>query len=361
MRGEKVIEAPVDRDLLTQRYTEEAIRFITANRDRPFFLYLPHAMPAARRAPSPARRSAARARNGPYGDSVEELDWSTGEILAALKKLGLDEKTLVVWTSDNGAPQRKPAAGEQPAAGGLGLHDGRGRHARAVHRPLAGQGSGRHDLRASWPPRWTCCRRSRSWPGRSRRKTASSTATTSGRCWPASPAQVAARGVLLLSHGPAAGGAVGQVEAVPAAGEQAHHPRRQDVSKSRGSSTTCTPTRPKTTTSRTNIHRWFSASKGSPTPLARTWATSIGQARASVLWVRSRGQAADHWPNSVAWQSRRFVPRGVTRMAKAERESDDFDNPWKEALQLYLQSFLAFFFAELHDDIDWSAATKCAG
>lgn len=118
MRDEEVIEAPVDRNLLTRRYTEEAIGFIESNRDRPFFLYLAHAMPGSTTSPFASERFRGRSANGPWGDSVEELDWSTGEILAALERLGLDEKTLVLWTSDNGAPRREPPQGSNlPLAG----------------------------------------------------------------------------------------------------------------------------------------------------------------------------------------------------------------------------------------------------
>lgn len=111
MRDEEVIEAPVDRDYLTKRYTEEAVKFITAHQDKPFFLYLPHAMPGSTKDPyaSPAFKD--KSANGHWGDSIEELDWSMGEILSTLKKLHLDEKTLVIWTSDNGAPNRKPPQG----------------------------------------------------------------------------------------------------------------------------------------------------------------------------------------------------------------------------------------------------------
>jgi arylsulfatase A len=111
LRNETVIEAPVDRDFLTKRYTEEAIRFITENQDRPFFVYLPHAMPGSTPHPYASPDFRGRSRNGKYGDSVEELDWSAGEILAALKKLGLDEHTLVIWTSDNGAVNWHPPQG----------------------------------------------------------------------------------------------------------------------------------------------------------------------------------------------------------------------------------------------------------
>ena len=120
MRGEKVIEAPADRNTLTRRYTEEAIRFIEANRDRPFFIYLPHAMPGSTRAPFASAAFRGKSANGPWGDSVEEIDGSTGQILDALKRLGLDEQTLVVWTSDNGAPRRSPPQGSNKPLKGWG-------------------------------------------------------------------------------------------------------------------------------------------------------------------------------------------------------------------------------------------------
>jgi arylsulfatase A len=126
MRDEKVIEAPVDRDYLTKRYTEEAIRYIETHQARPFFLYLPHAMPGSTSDPyaSPAFKD--KSANGHWGDSVEELDWSMGEILAALKRLKLDEKTLVIWTSDNGAPNRKPPQGSNAPYQGWGYNTSEG-------------------------------------------------------------------------------------------------------------------------------------------------------------------------------------------------------------------------------------------
>jgi len=104
MENESVIEAPVDRNGLTRRYTERALQWITEHKNRPFFLYLPQAMPGSTRAPfaSPAFRG--KSNNGPWGDSVEELDWSIGKILDQLRSLGIAENTLVIWTSDNGAP-----------------------------------------------------------------------------------------------------------------------------------------------------------------------------------------------------------------------------------------------------------------
>jgi arylsulfatase A-like enzyme len=100
MRNDKVIERPADHRTLTKRYTQEAIRFIGDHRKQPFFLYLAHSMPHIPLAASPefAGHSAA----GAYGDVIEELDWSVGQILDTLRKTGLDKRTLVVFTSDNG-------------------------------------------------------------------------------------------------------------------------------------------------------------------------------------------------------------------------------------------------------------------
>jgi len=100
MRNGDVIERPVDHTTLTKRYTEEAIKFINDNRARPFFLYLAHSLPHI-----PLARSSefvGHSAGGVYGDVIEEIDASTGRILDALKAAGLDRKTLVVFTSDNG-------------------------------------------------------------------------------------------------------------------------------------------------------------------------------------------------------------------------------------------------------------------
>lgn len=105
VRNETVIEAPVDPNTLTRRYTDEAKRFIRANKKKPFFLYLPHAVPGSSTAAFASEQFRQRSKSGIYGACVEELDWSTGEILHCLKEQGLDENTLVVWTSDNGAFQ----------------------------------------------------------------------------------------------------------------------------------------------------------------------------------------------------------------------------------------------------------------
>lgn len=94
------IPAPANQDNLTRNFTQEAIKFIQANQDHPFFLYLAQAMPHY-----PVHASAAfqgKSRAGLYGDAVQEIDWGIGEILSTLEQLGLDEKTLVMFSSDNG-------------------------------------------------------------------------------------------------------------------------------------------------------------------------------------------------------------------------------------------------------------------
>ena len=100
MRDLKVVERPAEQTTITRRYTEEAISFITANKDKPFFLYLPHSLPHV-----PLFRSknfAAVSLRGLYGDVIEEIDWSVGQVLQTLRNKQLDQKTIVWFTSDNG-------------------------------------------------------------------------------------------------------------------------------------------------------------------------------------------------------------------------------------------------------------------
>ena len=104
MENETVIEAPCDRDGLTKRYTERALEWIEEHSEDPFFLYFPQAMPGSTRTPFASPAFKGKSKNGPWGDSIEELDWSIGQILDKLVSLGIDENTLVLWTSDNGAP-----------------------------------------------------------------------------------------------------------------------------------------------------------------------------------------------------------------------------------------------------------------
>lgn len=99
-------EIGFDQDSLTIMYTQQAIQFITSNQDNPFFLYLAHSMPHLPISTAESFRGKSTA--GLYGDVVQTLDWSTGEILKTLQELNLDEKTLVVFTSDNGPWQNLP-------------------------------------------------------------------------------------------------------------------------------------------------------------------------------------------------------------------------------------------------------------
>jgi uncharacterized sulfatase len=100
LEGEKIIDYPVVQATLTRRYTRRALDFIERNKNHPFFLYLAHAMPHKPLAAS--ERFYRTSPVGLYGDVISELDWSVGEVLQKLEELSLDQKTLVVFTSDNG-------------------------------------------------------------------------------------------------------------------------------------------------------------------------------------------------------------------------------------------------------------------
>jgi arylsulfatase A len=96
----QVIEEEPDQRYLTRRYTYEAISWIREHQEQPFFLYWPHTMPHWPQYSSEA--FAGRSKNGKWGDAVEEIDWSVGELMKALQQFGVDDRTLVVFTSDNG-------------------------------------------------------------------------------------------------------------------------------------------------------------------------------------------------------------------------------------------------------------------
>lgn len=100
LKNEEVVEEEPDQRFLTKRYTEEAISFVEEHQDQPFFIYLPHSMVHWPHYASPAFKD--KSRNGIYGDVVEEIDWSVGQILDKLAALDLDQQTLVLFTSDNG-------------------------------------------------------------------------------------------------------------------------------------------------------------------------------------------------------------------------------------------------------------------
>ena len=94
------LEEPANLETLTPRYTEQAVRFIDRSAGGPFFLYLPHTFPHIPLAASPRFRG--KSAFGLYGDVIEELDWSVGEVFAALRRTGADSNTLVMFSSDNG-------------------------------------------------------------------------------------------------------------------------------------------------------------------------------------------------------------------------------------------------------------------
>ncbi|MBD3315918.1 MAG: sulfatase-like hydrolase/transferase [Chitinivibrionales bacterium] len=121
LRNTTVVEKPIDdMSRLTARYTQESLSFIRscANENKPFFLYLSHTMPHTPLAPGKLF-AGTNERRGAYGEAVEEIDWSTGEILNLLDSLGLAENTIIVFTSDNGpAPTRKiPLGSANPLSG----------------------------------------------------------------------------------------------------------------------------------------------------------------------------------------------------------------------------------------------------
>jgi arylsulfatase A len=96
----ETVEETATLETLTPRYTEQAVKFIERSKGSPFFLYMPHTYPHIPLAASTRFRG--KSKNGLYGDVIEEIDWSVGEVLAALKKNGVDGNTLVMFSSDNG-------------------------------------------------------------------------------------------------------------------------------------------------------------------------------------------------------------------------------------------------------------------
>ncbi|MBM3749301.1 MAG: sulfatase [Acidobacteria bacterium] len=100
LHNTEVVEQRASMDTLTPRYTQNAVRFIQQSKDSPFFLYFPHTFPHIPLGASPRFRG--KSRQGLLGDVIEEIDWSVGEVFAALRKHGLDQNTLVLFSSDNG-------------------------------------------------------------------------------------------------------------------------------------------------------------------------------------------------------------------------------------------------------------------
>ena len=100
IENQTIIERPTNQHTITKRYTEKAVDFINTNQDKPFFLYLPHSMPHIPLFAHPDR--VGQSKRGLYGDVIEEIDWSVGQIIKAVKDNKLDQNTIVIFTSDNG-------------------------------------------------------------------------------------------------------------------------------------------------------------------------------------------------------------------------------------------------------------------
>lgn len=100
IEGDRVVQTMPDQRQLTTWYTERAVAFIERHADRPFFVYVPHSMPHVPLHVS--EKYDGKTPRGKFGDVISEIDWSVGQILDTLRRLNLDEKTLVIFTSDNG-------------------------------------------------------------------------------------------------------------------------------------------------------------------------------------------------------------------------------------------------------------------
>ncbi|MFW6132935.1 MAG: sulfatase [Planctomycetota bacterium] len=118
MEDEEPIELQPDQRSLTIRYVEHSVRFMRENRDRPFFLYLAHMHVHLPHYPPMCFLE--HSRNGAYGASVECIDWSVAVILHELKRLGLDEDTIVMFTSDNGSRAAEDGGSNDPLRGRKG-------------------------------------------------------------------------------------------------------------------------------------------------------------------------------------------------------------------------------------------------
>jgi arylsulfatase A len=115
----EVIEQQPDQSSLTERYVQEAVQFMRASRDDPFFLYLAHMYVHVPIYVTEERLE--QSDNGVYGAAVESIDWATKVIMRELAQLGLDENTIVIFTSDNGSLAEKPIYGTNVPTGGSNL------------------------------------------------------------------------------------------------------------------------------------------------------------------------------------------------------------------------------------------------
>lgn len=120
VRGDQIVEHNIDLSMVAQRYTQEALQFIRDHKEGPFFLYFAHTYPHVPLAASKQFRG--KSARGLYGDAIEEIDATTGRVLDELADLKIDDRTLVIFTSDNGPWLAKGEAGGSafPLRGGKG-------------------------------------------------------------------------------------------------------------------------------------------------------------------------------------------------------------------------------------------------
>ncbi len=116
--NDEVIEAQPDQASLTARFVEQSVRFMRENRERPFFLYLAHIY--VHRPIYAQERFVRQSRNGVYGAAVASIDWATGVLLAELRRLGIEEDTVVIFTSDNGSRDNGEGGSNAPLRGEKG-------------------------------------------------------------------------------------------------------------------------------------------------------------------------------------------------------------------------------------------------
>ena len=115
IRDKEVIQEQPDQRNLTERYTEECVRFMRENKDQPFFLYLAHMyVHVPLFVPN---RFLEQSDNGGYGGAVEHIDWTTDVLMKEIERLGLDENTLIIFTSDNGSRARDEGGSNAPLGG----------------------------------------------------------------------------------------------------------------------------------------------------------------------------------------------------------------------------------------------------
>jgi arylsulfatase A len=178
--NEKIIELPVDQRTVTRRYTDKAIEFVKANKEKPFFLYLPHSMPhiplyVPDDVYDPDPQNA-------YTCVIEHIDAEVGRLMDTVRELGIDRNTYVIFTTDNGPW----LSFKNHGGSALPLRDGKGTTFEGGQRvPCIMWGPGRipaGTVATSSPRPSTCCRRSPSWPAsRCLTRTASTASTSPAR------------------------------------------------------------------------------------------------------------------------------------------------------------------------------------